>query len=372
MSSGLNLTRLNEEQKKLEQRGGGGKKNWIPLSKIEEPLDIRILDPLPTMDGVYYVEVPTWWINGQRVISPRLVDKTLKEDIIDEILNEAKIAAKTDKSMAAILNATDPKTSVAKIQFKYDYWVPVLHLKWDVGSDNQIKGILNAKNEYDPELIAKYIADNRVKFLQANITSLKAINTLLTARTNKDMLDAVLGQNLQIQKTGKGRDSKYQVLPTEHMPMPAIYYGPEKFVDPFVVAQSLMYDDDYMAAVIENYLYGDVQVPNKDLHWAYPDIRAELKDRNLDDDAEEDSAPPKSSRANSRVGNRAASAGAAPAGQAPVRRSSGGPAEITPAGDPGTGGTTTTTRTTRTAATGAPKTGGRRRSLVDDLKDAGK
>jgi len=68
-NTGLDLGKLKEKEEELKKRGGDGSKNWIQVSKIDKPLDVRILNPLPSMDGVYFVEVPVWWINGKRCIS---------------------------------------------------------------------------------------------------------------------------------------------------------------------------------------------------------------------------------------------------------------------------------------------------------------
>ena len=292
--SGLNLEKLKVVQETLVKRGSGASKNWIALSKIEEPIDVRILDPLPNMDGIYFLEVPTWWVNGVKLISPRMLDnaKVKDKDVIDEILAQAKNDAKTDKTLAKLINAKDDKTDMPKIQFKWDYWVPVLQFVWETDKrSSELLGIYNKDGSYDVELIRKFIVDDRVKFLQANITSLKAINTLLTSRGGANMLDAVKGKNIQLQKTGKGRDTKYAVVPTEEMPMPADFYTLEKMPDPYEVAQALMMDDEYMAAVIEKYLYGDVEVPNKDDHYLFPEIREKLKERNKDDEETEESKP---------------------------------------------------------------------------------
>ena len=289
--SGLNLDKLKDVQETLNKRGSGSGKNWVTLSKIgEEPLDCRILDPLATMDGIYFVEVPVYWINGERLISPKLLDPNSK-DVIDQILDQAKADAKTDKTLAKLLNAKDEKTDMPKIQFKWDYWVPILQFAWDYDAKTKnLKGIFNADLTYNVELIRNFIVDGRVKILQANITSLKAINTLLTSRGGANMLDAAKGKNIQIQKTGKGRDTKYAVVPMEEMPMPADFYTEEKMTDPYEIAQALMMTDEYMAAVIENYLYGDVEIPNKDDNFRYPEIREKLKDRTQEEEPQEEKA----------------------------------------------------------------------------------
>lgn len=288
--SNLNLGKLKEEEVKLNKRGGDGGKNWLQLSKAEEPIDFRILDPLPSMDGLYYVEVPTWWINGKRLISKKLFGPE-ERDVVEEMKLEAEEAAKKDKTLAAILAAK--KGDIPLIQFKWEYWVPGLQFKWDINKDTlKIEKIFDAKNNFDVELIKKYIVDGRVKIAIANITILKAINVILTNRVYLDMLTPDLGSNIQIKRTGQKRDTKYSVLVTEKMPMPKEFYSEGKMTDPFEVAQSLMYTDAYMELVMGNYLYGDVQIPaDVDSNYEFPEIRTKLKDKFKEAPAEEEKLP---------------------------------------------------------------------------------
>lgn len=361
---GLNLDKLKEQQEKLNSRSGGASKNWITLSKIEKPLDFRILDPLPTMDGIYYLEIPIWWINGKKFISPKLLDPSLQKDVIDEILDEAKTAAKTDKALAALLNVKDEKSKMPKVasQVKYDYWVPGLEFEWKQAK-NQIEGIYAKDGSIDTELVKQFIVDGRVKILQANITSLKAINTILTSRTGGNMLDPVKGKNIQIQKTGEGRDTKYSVVVMEEMPMPAEFYGPDMFTDPYEVAQAQMMTDEYMASVLENYLYGDVEVLNKDDNYRFPEIREKLKDKYKDDD-EAEVKPQRPSRASK------AAAPAAPqtdASRAPAPTPAPEPAPAPQAAPPARTGRRGAAPAAPEAPAGPGRPRGGRRNLANDL-----
>jgi hypothetical protein len=288
-----------------------------------------------------------------------MLDGSVK-DVIDDILAEAKLAARTDKTLAKLLNAQDDKTKMPKIQFKYDYWVPGLQFAWETDKTANITGIFLPGGGYDTELIRKFIVDGQVKILQANITALKAINTLLTSRGGANMLDPVKGKNIQLQKSGEGRDTKYAVVPMEEMPMPADFYTEEKMTDPFEIAQALMMTDEFMVAVIEKYLYGDVEVPNKDDNFRFPDIREKLKDKTKEDDSE-----PATPSRRPRGGTPAASTPAAPPvrGHAPVAANddlaTAAPVVAPPA----------PARRGRPAT--APARGGRR-NLAQDLTDVGK
>jgi len=341
-NTGLDLGKLKEKEEELKKRGGDGSKNWIQVSKIDKPLDVRILNPLPSMDGVYFVEVPVWWINGKRCISKKIFGPEEK-DVIELMKEEAELAAKTDKTLAELLTKKGDN-DIPKIQFKWEYWVPVLQLAWTLDGQNNIAGIYGPDGKsYDVEKIKKFITDERVKILVANLTVIKAINVIATTRGNSQMMSAADGMNIVITKTGTKRDTKYAVAATEKMPMPAEFYQEGKLVDPFEIAQSLMHTDAYMEAVMGNYLYGDCEIPaDGDVNYEFPEIRAALKDKFKESEPETTAAAPRR-----RPGAAAPTPAAetAPAAEAAPRGRGRAPIET------------------------APPAGGRRRNLVQDLKD---
>lgn len=278
MNTGLDLSKLLEKQEELNKRSSGSN-GWIQVSKIEKPLDFRILDPLPSMDGIYYAEVPIWWINGHRLISRKLYGPN-EIDVVEEIKKEAEKLAVSDKTIAELLKKKSDK-GISLIQFKWEYWIPVLEFEWEMDRSNKIVGIYAPDGSIDPTLVNKFIKDQRVKILVANITTLKAINSLATTRGYGNMMTREEGVNLILTKTGKDRDTKYSVTPDSgRMPMPIEYYQEGKLTDPFEIAESLMYTDEYMKAVIENYIYGDVEIPeDSEDNYANPEIRAKLKEK---------------------------------------------------------------------------------------------
>jgi hypothetical protein len=290
-NTGLDLSKLKEKEEELKKRGGGANKNWIQVSKITKPLDARILNPLPSMDGVYFVEVPVWWVNGKRLISKKLFGPE-EVDVLETMKSEAESAAKKDKTLAALLSKKS-ENDIPLIQFKWEYWVPALQFNWELDANNNISGIYGADGRsYDVEKIKKFILDNRVKILVANLTVIKAINVIAQTRGNSQMMSAADGMNIAITKTGEKRDTKYAVAATEKMPMPIEFYQEGKLTDPFEIAQSMMFTDDYMSAVMGNYLYGDCEIPaDSDANYEFPDIREALKDKFKDVDVEEAPAP---------------------------------------------------------------------------------
>ena len=271
----LNMKALEEAQAELAKKGGS--KAWIQLSKMEKALDIRIQDPVAAMNGLYYQEVPIWWVNNTKIVSPKLLGPG-EVDPVKVIIEEAKRAK--DPDIMALLNAKDPKGN-AKVSFKPEYWIPILKFNWELDSQNDIKGIKDAKSEYNTSLIMKYIEDGKWKFLVCGIMALKAINTIATSRGGSSMTDPVKGFNLIINKVGVGRETKYgAVKDADIMPMPPELYKEDLMIDPFLAAQSMIFTKEYMEAVIGKYLYNDVEIPEKsDDNYAYPELRAELKAR---------------------------------------------------------------------------------------------
>jgi hypothetical protein len=366
----LNMKALEEAQKELAKKGGS--KGWIQLSKIDKAIDVRIQDPLPAMGGLYFQEIPVWWINNTKIVSPKLFGPT-EFDPIKDIIEEAKRAK--DPDIIALLNAKSANGN-PKVSYKPEYWIPILKFNWELDSNNNIKGIKNDKGEYDTSLIMKFIEDGKWKFLVVGIMALKAINEIATKRGGSMMTDRDKGFNLIISKSGKDRDTKYSaVKDLEVMPMPSSLYTEEVMVDPFLVAQSTMYTKEYMEAVIGKYLYNDIEIPEKsDAIYAYPELRAELKAKFED---EEEAVEPKAAR--QRPGTRLA-------GERPAAEVAKTPVATEPAAAhvPTRGSTesapvrtrgaaTAPGRPGRSAATGRPAAtrgpGRPARNVADDLKD---
>ena len=294
---------LEAAQKDLQKRSGGGAKNWIQLSKIEAPIDIRIADPLPSMNGVYFQEVPVYWINGTRVISSRIFGPQEK-DVMKNALDEARKSK--DPDILALLNAKGDN-GIPKIQERVEFWVPVLKFSWELDKQGNIKGINDEKGNPSTMLIKDYIDDYHWKILVTGISALKAINAIATSRGGAKMTECVEGFNLTLSKTGEKKQTKYSAVKADILPMPADLYTPEKLVDPFEVAQSLLYTDEYQDQIIGKYLYNEACPEKTDECYAYPEIREKFKALLTDEEPEEKATP------RQRPGRVAASVGADPA-----------------------------------------------------------
>lgn len=280
----IDVKALEAAQKDLQKRSGGGAKNWIQLSKIDAPIDVRIADPLPSMNGVYFQEVPIWWINGVRVISPRLFGPQ-EHDPIKVAIDEARKAK--DPDVLKLLNAVGDN-GIPKIQERTEFWIPVLKFSWDFDpKKGEIAGIYDDKGNPSTELIKAYIDDYHWKILVAGISALKAINAIATSRGGAKMTECVEGFNLTLSKSGEKKQTKYAALKADALPMPSDLYTPERLVDPFEVAQSLMYTDEYQDQIIGKYLYNEACPEKTDDCYAYPEIREKFKALLTDEEPEE-------------------------------------------------------------------------------------
>jgi hypothetical protein len=105
------------------------------------------------------------------------------------------------------------------------------------------------------------------------------------------MTERLTGFNLILSKTGEKRTTKYFAQKDEIYPMPEEFYTPAKLFDPFELAQSLMYTDEYMDAIIGNYLYGEELPERSEDSYAYPELREKFKTLLTEDEVPEETAP---------------------------------------------------------------------------------
>lgn len=244
---------------------------FIRLTK-EETKDIRVLDPLPNMNGLYYIEVTQWWINGKPIISPEVIGEgDLVQSIMDDFKKDFDDQGAGDQ-YKKLLNASKG-AGMKLIQKSSAFWVPVLEFDWTV-KNNQIVGIEGEDGQIDPDLVKKFIKDGKPKILDAKMSLLKSINRQLTAgRAGATFLDQEKGFNMLIQRAGSGKDTTYVAQREDQMPMPADMYG---VLDPFEVAKSQLYTNKYIEDILANYFYGD-ELP-KDAEYRFPELREKLKD----------------------------------------------------------------------------------------------
>jgi len=267
--SNLDLGALKEAEEDLKSRGGGGL--FIRLAQ-DETKDIRILDPTPSMNGLYYIEVPIWWIDGKPITSPEFIGES---DLVQDVINDYEsVFAKdgAEDQFKKLRNASKGQ-GMKLLQKTTGFWIPVLEFDWVV-KNNQIDGI-TSDGKVDPILVKKFIKDGKVKILDAKMSLLKGINRQLTAgRVGSIFLDQDEGFNLLIQRAGTGRDTTYTAQKEEQMPMPAEFYGTGA-LDVVEIAKSTVYTNEYIEDVLANYFEG-TQLPNEPV-YRFPELRDALK-----------------------------------------------------------------------------------------------
>ncbi len=288
----INVKKLKEKQAEIEQkRGSSGSNLFINKKDLETPHEVRILEPSLSMEEIYFVEVPIWWIGSQKLISHEFLNK---ECIVDKELEAVRKSG--DIEYKRLLTAKkDGKYPMIKKD--YEYYMPCLHLNLDDAGDD-LSGVMT-NGEYDVNKIRECIVDGRAKILAAPLTVQRSIQSIVTSRGGADMTDRVKGFNIQISRTGKGTSTKYTATRLEAMPMPKEFYE-----NPFDVVQfvrSGILSEEYQQMVLDNYFDGAELPEDKDKYFMFPDDREAVKEyfKSLGDEEEEKEKPrsgrPKSS-----------------------------------------------------------------------------
>lgn len=265
----VDLKKLKEYQQELEERTSGGK-NWINTQKFKDGVDFRVLEPLANMNGLYFLEVPVWWVNGKKALSPRVFDEA---DVIAEVIDDAK--SQKDPDIDALIKASGPNGP--RLQLKLEYWMSVLQFDWKFEGDD-IVGIYDDNGNVDVNLIDKYIIDQRPKILAAGTQLLKAINHEATIRGGASMFDRENGTNLFGKRTGSQRKTVYTADKMDQFPMPEKYYGEGNSPDLLMHCKAGMLTDDYMEMLICWYLYGDEFEEKDENSYRYPEAVEALKE----------------------------------------------------------------------------------------------
>lgn len=238
---GLNINALKKMQDDLNTRGSGDL--FFYANKIGAETDVRLLPPLPQLNGVYCLEQIVWWINNKPYVSPATFDQVCP---IDAIVTQAKRDAKNDKTLQSLLD--DERNFSRKSRFI----MPIL--------------LLDCKFDNSGQLLSFTVVDGKPKILVAGAMLTKAINKVVTSRnyqngTEDGIMDRVKGFNMILGKTGKNLDTDYTAEGwTTPLEMDAQYYG-ETIPDILKMTEDDIKPNDYLEGVINNYLYGDPMPP---------------------------------------------------------------------------------------------------------------
>lgn len=353
--SGLNLGKVQEAEEDLKKRGGGGL--FLRLAKNESK-EIRILDPLPNMEGLYWVEVPQWWIDGKVITSPEFIGET---DYIQQVIDEYRALYAKDKKLAQfnkMLDATKGEHKTKVIQKTSGFWIPVLELQFEteeVDGAEELVGIYDENGDFDVEKIKNYVVGGRPSILDAKRTLLKSITAILTTgRGGGNYLSADKGYNMVISRKGEGRNTVYSAVLQDKMPMPKEFYS-DKAIDVVNIAKSQIPTNDYIDAVLEAYFEGG-KAP-EEVDYRFPELREKLKGQTASDESEEEEAPTRSRRRAS-LSEKTEEAPAAE------------PEETAEEPEEEQAEEATTSRRRSVPTEGKKPTSRRRRSLADDVADA--
>ncbi len=348
----IDVKRLREEQEKLEKRGSRTSNLFINKKDLEEPKEVRIMEPTMSMEKLPWVEVPVWWIGTNKLVSLEFLGE---ECFIKQELDAIKQSGDPDylKLLRAKRDGKYPQ-----IKFEYEYMLPVLQLNFDGLSDNLDELITG--EDWDLAKIKERVVDNRIKIATVPLTLIRSITAIATARGGTDMTDRVKGFNLLLSKTGKGTNTKYSATRLDVMPMPVEFY--ENPLDLVQYVKSYILTEEYQGLVLDNYFDGKQLPENRDDYYMFPEDRKAVQDyfKESEDDKEEASTPTRRPRGRSTTG--AARTPVVPAPEkapeeAPSRR---GRASAEPAERP---------RVSRGAGAEAPARPARgRRNLMEDME----
>jgi hypothetical protein len=223
----LNLGALKKVTQDLNERTGD--KNFLYGKDLTDDTVVRILPPLESLQGKYFIEVIVWWIKGKKYVSPATFGK---KDIIQIHVDEAKTQTK-DKGLKALAEHKD-------IERKYEYYLPILHLE--------------RKGEDDYKVV-----DDKAKVLSTGTMLLKQINKRATHKsaqngTDDGFTDFEEGFNMDLSKTGSKLSTEYDAVLGDQWEVPEKYRA--NYPDVYEVANKELKTNAFLEGVISNYLYG--------------------------------------------------------------------------------------------------------------------
>lgn len=236
----IDLKKLRQKQDNI--KGGKGDALMIFSNKLPAELDVRLLPPSESMNGLYFVEQNGWWIENK--FYPTSLNDD--EDVVG--LEVAEAESSGDPDLIALLNRKKNNMKVINSETRYLIAVLVLDITFD--EDNTLESFK--------------VKDSATKVLVAKPSLLKAINRIVTSKpyqngTEDGLLDRVEGFNLVIGKEGSGLDTEYNAQPYRtSSEMPEIYYlGGKKYFDLMAFATKGIKSKAHLRSVIRNYLYGE-------------------------------------------------------------------------------------------------------------------
>lgn len=240
----VDFGKINEEAEKMNSSGG----DYFNQSEIKDgsEVTIRVVPPLPSLNGLYYLKQYSIWINGVNYISPKTFGKPCP--IIDGV---EEIHKGGDDDLKAMID-------MEGFSIKEDYLLPILLLK------PEFKG--NVLKDVE-------VVDEKIKIFKCTFSVVKGINNIMNSRHYQNdsplgIMDPEIGHNLDISKHIKNKRTNYDVAgwPKPYAIDEAYY---EEVPDIVEKVQKKIYSYEYLEGVFNNYLY------NEDM----PDDKLKFSDR---------------------------------------------------------------------------------------------
>ena len=184
----LNLNKVNEETAKMNSGGG---KRYFSRKNIQanSDVDIRILPPLKSLNGMYYLKVTSYWINRKNYISPATFGLECPATEAVKAINNG-----SNQALKALVKANEFERSE-------EYLIPILLLE---RNGSEVK-----------------VVDNCGKIFTATWGMIKQYNNFVTHRNYQNgsplgIFDPVKGFNLTVGKTVSADRTSYtsMVWPT--------------------------------------------------------------------------------------------------------------------------------------------------------------
>lgn len=211
----------------------------VQASKLGEEYDIRVLPPVPELNGVYCLEQIIYWIKGKPYTS---LENFGVDCPITQEINAAKLL--NDPDLNELLN--DDK----QLKKKGSWLVPclILEIVWE--NDGVTPKSMKVK-------------EGKARALSCGPQLLKAINREATSRSVlPDFTDRVGGTNIIITKEGEGLKTEYsaRAWPNRTDMSDAAYnafYDPTKTLNVVKLVEGFRKSEGYLRGIIRNYLYGE-------------------------------------------------------------------------------------------------------------------
>jgi len=232
----LNIKGLKEVQQDLNKKNSNDDLYMYHQDISKDGTHIRVLPPVPELNGMYFVEQTLFWLDKVPYVSPKTFGQPC---LIEKVLKAAK--DDDDEDVVALAD---------EISEKYQYLIPCLLLDCEYDDDN--------------ELIKNDVIGVRV--LACGPQLMKEINRIVTNAqyqngTEDGITDMEKGWNITVSKEGTGKTTKYTAIGwVQSTKYPKQYYKDVPNV--LELTRKRMYSDDYLGAVMENYFYGE-ELPEK-------------------------------------------------------------------------------------------------------------